>query len=72
MVSLKRGLVSRATNLIPGFNSFSKFHDVLVMDGVSEVYNFGSMAPALAVNYASIYNQNFTVIDIIRNQRTQK
>lgn len=66
------GLVSRATNLIPGFNSFSKFHDVLVMGGVSEVYNFGSMVPALAINYTSIYNQNIDAIQMVQNQKRKR
>ncbi|CAA6805815.1 MAG: Unknown protein, partial [uncultured Sulfurovum sp.] len=67
------GLVSRLTNLIPGFNSFSKFHDELVKGGgVTEAYNFGSMVPSLAVNYASIYNQNIDVIHMTENNRRRR
>ena len=66
------GMVSRLTNVIPGFNSFSKFHDQLVIGGVTAFYNFGSMVPALAINYASIYNQNIDAIQMVENQRRRR
>jgi len=60
--------VQRGNEEIPGMDSFSKLHDEWVRGGVSEIFNYGSMPPALAVNYASIYGQNFTAIDILRRK----
>jgi hypothetical protein len=48
----------RGANLIPGFNSFSTFHDWFVSSidtgWIRFLVNIPSMAPALALNYASL------------------
>ncbi len=69
------GIVSRSTNLIPGFNSFSVIHDIgggaLEKAGYwNKLTNFGSMPPALIVNYAAILGQQpHSVTSYIYNER---
>ena len=66
------GLISRGANIVPGMNSFSKFHDQLFVGehlNQSMLTNIPSMIPAIAINYASIYSQNQTHIQTYDNIR---
>ncbi len=61
------GLISRIANKIPGMNSFSKLHDQLFVGKYltqNTFTNIPSMVPVLAVNYASIYSQNYAAFEI--------
>ncbi len=64
------GLISRFANIFPGMNSFSKFHDQIFVGGhlnQNILTNIPSMVPALAINYASIYGQNYIAFEIARD-----
>ena len=69
--------IGNMLNKIPGFNSFATLHDGWMIDletskgsEMSDFENFGSMPPALVVNYGALYDKYRPLID--RERESEK